>query len=683
MLAGAGVFTVPLYNSRLRQLHPPARFKRLSASADLELMRAAMLLDTDAAAASRTARAILDSEPNHEAAGLLLAAACRRLNDPSGAVEVIEVLVAARPDGALLRLELGSIYAAQGRSSDAVQTLEKATELDSTLRQAWRELSALRLSSGDIVGADTAYMRYRRLASDPPELAAAYAAFDQNHLDAAEALARGRLPGENAVAAWTLLAAIASRRGDDPAEEDSLRRLLQQADCDNSAREQLVRLLLRQGRTEEALRLLGRLLAAEPRGVALRVLEAEALRLAERHTEGLAILNGLKADEPSNPDFWVLAGNQQRYMGRTSEALASYRRAIELRPGFGAAYLALANFKTLRFSADDKHAMQAALASAAPTDPDLKSLLFALAKASEDDGSFEAAFGHYVNANSRVRAEFYYDAGAQAAFVQRFKATFTRGFFAARQGWSASSIEPIFIVGLPRAGSTLLEQILSSHSRVEGTRELAYLPAIARELAGPPQAAAKYPQQLAGLDEANAKALAARYAAAARMHCKQGRPRFIDKMHGNFNSIGLIHLMFPRASIIDARRHPMAWGAACYKQLFNPGMNFAYDLQELGLYYRDYAELMRHVDEVLPGRVHRVHYERMVTDTEKQVRRLLDYCGLPFEPQCLKFHENPRVAQTISSEQVRSPIYAEGVGQWRNFEPWLGPLKLALGDELR
>jgi hypothetical protein len=232
---------------------------------------------------------------------------------------------------------------------------------------------------------------------------------------------------------------------------------------------------------------------------------------------------------------------------------------------------------------------------------------------------------------------------------------------------------------LPRSGSTLIEQILASHSAVEGTRELAYVPAIARELAGTPDTAARYPENLASLGKSDVEGLAARYLASARAHRLQGKPRFVDKMHGNFASLGLLHLMFPRAAIIDSRRHPMASGFACYKQLFNPGMNFAYDLNELGLYYRDYADLMEHVDAALPGRVYRVHYERLVTDTENEVRRMLDYCQLPFEPVCLRFHENQRVAQTISSEQVRRPIYSEGLEQWRHFAPWLEPLKAALG----
>jgi hypothetical protein len=307
-------------------------------------------------------------------------------------------------------------------------------------------------------------------------------------------------------------------------------------------------------------------------------------------------------------------------------------------------------------------------------------LEFSLGRTREDRAEFSAAFEHYVRGNRLARASFDYDSKAMTAFVQRFKATFTSRFFADRAGWGQAASDPIFIVGLPRSGSTLLEQILASHSNVEGTRELAYVPTIARELAGPPLTAARYPEGLASLDAAQVDALAARYLASAQKHRPLGKVHFIDKMHGNFASVGLLHLMFPRAAIIDTRRHPMACAFACYKQLFNPGLNFAYDLTELGQYYRDYVEIMGHIDTVLPARVYRLHYERLVTETENEVRRLLDYCKLSFEPACLRFYENRRIAQTISSEQVRQPIHTAGLEQWRHFEPWLEPLETELKD---
>jgi len=640
-----------------------------------------MLLETDPAAAARQAGAVLQSHPGHDAASLLLTAACRRLGNSSDAIGIMEALALAQPASALVQLELGRTYAACARGREAKLALERAVELDPNLADAWRELSEQHLQLGEIASADAAYTRYRQLAADPPDLADAYAAFDQGRLETAEGLARRRLQqGTNEVAAFTLLAAIAMRRGDDLAEAESLNAVLLRADCDGTAREQLVRLMIRQGRTEEALPPIERLQAAEPGNSAYLILKVLALQLAERHAEGLAIITQLIADHPDNSDFWLLAGNQQRYIGHSREAVDSYRRAIELRPGHGMAHWALSNFETFRFAAHEIENMQRQLALVPPMGPDATGLEFSLGKALEDRAEFAPSFEHYRRGNSLARASFHYDPNATTAFVQRFKNTFSSRFFSERADFGRTARDPIFIVGLPRSGSTLLEQILASHSEVEGTRELAYIPTIARELAGTPETAAKYPENLASLDKAAVEVLAARYLAGAQKHRPLGKARFVDKMHGNFASLGLIHLMFPHAAIIDARRHPMASGFACYKQLFNPGMNFAYDLNELGRYYRDYVDLMDHVDRVLPGRVYRLHYERLVTDTENEVRRLLDYCKLSFEPQCLRFYENRRVAQTISSEQVRRPIYTAGLEQWRHFEPWLEPLKLALQD---
>jgi tetratricopeptide (TPR) repeat protein len=653
----------------------------LSASVDLELMRASMLLETDPAAAARHAGAVLANHPGHDAATLLLTTACRRLGDSASAVGIIEALANAQPASALVQLELGRTYAACGRGMEATVALERALDLDSSLAEAWRELSEQRLLSGKTAAADVAYARYRRLVIDPPELAGAYSAFDQGRLETAQALLTRRLPAAtHEVATFTLLAAIASRRGDDLAEEAALNHVLLQAPCDSSARAQLVRLMIRQGRTEQALPLTERLLEADPGNSGYWILKVLALQLAERHAEGFAICNQLIADHPDDAEFWLLAGNQQRYMGKSHEAIKSYLRAIALRPGHGMAYWALSNFETFHFEVSEIEKMRHQLTLVAPTGADRTGLEFSLGRALEGHAEYAAAVDHYDRGNRLVRTEFDYNPKAMAAFVQRFKTTFTSRFFSERADWGHTASDPIFIVGLPRSGSTLLEQILASHSSVEGTRELAYVPTIARELAGPPETAARYPENLAALDQAQVQALAARYLASAQKHRPMDKARFVDKMHGNFASLGLIHLMFPRAAIIDSRRHPMACAFACYKQLFNPGMNFAYDLSELGRYYRDYVELMNHIEAVLPGRVYRLHYERLVTDTESEVRRLLEHCRLPFESECLRFHENRRVAQTISSEQVRQPIYTSGLDQWRHFETWLEPLRSALRE---
>jgi hypothetical protein len=262
--------------------------------------------------------------------------------------------------------------------------------------------------------------------------------------------------------------------------------------------------------------------------------------------------------------------------------------------------------------------------------------------------------------------------------VRLCRERFTPGFFAARAGLGHPAPDPIFVVGLPRSGSTLVEQILASHSAVEGTSELADLPAIAQSvLARAPGSG--WPEPVAALTREDCARLGAEYLERTRVHRTLGRPRFVDKMLPNFGLAGFIHLLLPRATIIDVRRHPMACGFSCFKQLFARGVPFSYDLGEIGRYYRDYVELMEHVDRVLPGRVHRIRYEALVADPEAEVRRLLAHCGLEFEPGCLRFYETRRAVLTVSSEQVRQPVYDDAVDQWRHFEPWLGPLKSALG----
>ena len=651
----------------------------MSAAADLELMRASMLLETDPAAAARLAGAVLRQHPGHDAATLLLTTARRRLGNSAGAIDIMEALGLAQPESALVQLELGRTYAACSRVSEATAALERALNLDESLADAWAELSQQRQLAGETAAADAAYIKYRGLTTNPPDLTDAYLAFDQGRLEAAEHLAQQRLQaGSNAVAALTLLAAIAARRGDDLAQEGALSQALQLAPCDSVAREQLVQLMIRQGRIDESLTLIERLLLAQPQSRSVLVLKAEALQLAERPGEGLAIIFGLLAEHPDDANLWVIAGNQQRYSGLPREAVIAYRRALELQPGNGLAYWGLANLDALRDSPESVETLKRQLVSAAPEGYDGTCMEFALGKVCEDRSEFAASFAHYDRGNRRARSSFQYDANATTAFVQRFKATFTRRFFAERSDWGSAAAGPIFIVGLPRSGSTLLEQILASHSQVEGTRELPYMPTLARELAGPPESAARYPENLTALTQADIDTLARRYLASAQTHRLEGLPLFIDKMHGNFVSLGLIQLMFPRALIIDSRRHPMGCGFACYKQLFSAGMNFAYDLNELGLFYRDYVQLMDHIDEVLPGRVHRVFYEHLVANPQAEVRKLLQYCQLPFEDGCLRFHENQRVAQTLSSEQVRRPLYAQGVDQWRHYAPWLEPLRAPL-----
>jgi tetratricopeptide (TPR) repeat protein len=411
---------------------------------------------------------------------------------------------------------------------------------------------------------------------------------------------------------------------------------------------------------------------------------AACLGLVGEYERAIEIYDVLLAEFPGQPKIWMSFGHALRTAGRRDQALAAYHRCLEQAPGLGEAYWSIANLKTAPFTREQEAAMRRQLADPALGAEDRLHFHYALGKALEDRGDYADSFRQYADGARLRRAERPYDAAESHDQMLRSKALFIEGFFAERAGGGSPAPDPIFIVGLPRAGSTLIEQILASHSAVEGTMELPDITTLARRLGRPGSRAEgrRYPEALADLDGEARLALGEEYLERTRIHRKKGRPLFIDKMPNNLHHIGLIRLILPNAKIIDARRAPMASCFSAFKQLFARGHAFSYDLTDLGLYYRDYIALMDHFDAVLPGRICRVIYEDVVENTERQVRRLLDYCGLPFEAACLRFHENDRPVRTASSEQVRRPIFREGLEQWRHFEPWLGPLAAALGPNL-
>jgi len=381
--------------------------------------------------------------------------------------------------------------------------------------------------------------------------------------------------------------------------------------------------------------------------------------------------------------MWLSFGHTLKTAGHTERAIAAYRRALELEPGCGDACWSLANLKTFRFEDAEVEAMRVQLARTDLPVEDRYQFEFALGKALEDRGEYAESFAHYVEGNSQRRRTVSYNADENHERVQRAKSVLTAEFFREREGWGEAATGPIFVLGMPRAGSTLIEQILSSHSQVEGTMELPEMNSLARGLRRMAESPREgYVGVLAEQDPEALLALGRSYLERTRVHRRTDAPFFIDKMPNNYLHIGLIRLALPNARIIDARRHPLACCLSVFKQLFARGQNFSYDLHELGRYYRDYVELMAHYDAVLPGLVHRVHYESMVDDTEGQVRRLLDFCGLPFEEGCLRFYENERAVRTASSEQVRKPIYREGKDHFRHYAQWLAPLEDALGEVL-
>ena len=481
-----------------------------------------------------------------------------------------------------------------------------------------------------------------------------------------------------------MLAEVAARLGRYADAEGLLARCLELAPGFVEARAHYATVLNRQNRPTEALAQVDQLLAVEPDNPNHRNLKATVLVNVGEYAQAIDLYAHLLAEYPRQAMVWLSFGHVLKTAGRQDESIRAYRRSLELVPTLAVAWWSLANLKTFRFSAADVEAMRSQLARTDASTDDRVHLEFALGKAREDAEEFEASFRHYDQANRLRRSQIHYSAAETTSLVERSLALYTREFFDARAGAGCPARDPLFIVGMPRAGSTLVEQILSSHSLVEGTMELYDMISLARSLdvRGPREERLQYPDTLAALTPAELQALGARYLDRTRVQRKSSAPYFIDKMPNNFLHTGLILLALPNARIIDVRRHPLGCCFSVFKQHFARGQSFSYGLEDVGRYYRDYVELMAHFDRVLPGRVHRVHYESLVENTESEVRALLEYCGLPFEEQCLRFYENERAVRTASSEQVRQPIFRDGLEQWRHYEPWLEPLKTALGPVL-
>jgi tetratricopeptide (TPR) repeat protein len=548
---------------------------------------------------------------------------------------------------------------------------------------AYRLLGRALRRSGDDEQAKQAELDAIAASVHDPELIRAAEALLDNELAVAEHILRPRLKARPTdVAAIRMMAELAARLGRFGDAENLLRRALELAPAFTAARANLATILYKQNRPIEAVAELDRL--QDDGNEAHQNLRAAALGRIGSYEEAIATYEGVLARLPDQPKIWMSYGHVLKTVGRQADSIAAYRRALGLAPTLGEVWWSLANLKTVRFDSADVAAMEAALASDGLADEDRFHLHFALGKAREDEGEAEQAFRHYAEGNRLRRSGISYDPDEIGAHVSRSVALFTPEFLAAREGQGCDAADPIFILGLPRSGSTLIEQILASHSRIEGTMELPDLPALARRLGGRKLRSdpGLYPECLAGLAPAELRALGEEYLERTRIQRRTDRPLFIDKMPNNWMHVGLIRLILPNARIVDARRHPLACGFSNFKQHFARGQGFSYALDEIGRYYRDYVTLMRHFDRVSPGRIHRVIHEALVEDPDAEVRRLLDYLGLEFEPACLRFWETDRAVRTASSEQVRRPLSRESLDRWRAYERWLGPLRQALGPVL-
>ena len=524
-----------------------------------------------------------------------------------------------------------------------------------------------------------------RASTRDPVLIQAAHALRSDQLAAAERLLRPQLKAKPThVAANRMMAELAARLGRCGDSENLLRRALELAPGFAAARANLATVLYRQNRPTEAIEVLDQLLGSDPDSAAHRNLKAAALGRLGGYEEALGLYEEVLRSHPNQPQVWMSYGHVLKTVGRLRDSIRAYRRALAIAPALGEASWSLPNLKTVKLGGADIAAMARALER-----PDLKPddrfhLHFALGRALEDAEQPEPSFRHYAEGNRLRREMIDYDPGVVADLVRRSEELFTPGFFEERKDYGSAAPDPIFILGMPRAGSTLIEQILASHPLIEGTMELPDIPGLAKQLGGRKLRSEPtlYPEALANLSAGECAALGEEYLARTRVQRKTDRPFFIDKMPNNWAHIGLIRLILPSARIIDARRHPLGCCFSNFKQHFARGQGFSYAQENLGRYYADYVRLLRHFDAVQPERIHRVFYEDIVEEPEQEVRKLLDFLGLDFDPACLRFYENERAVRTASSEQVRRPINREGLDQWRTYEPWLSPLKRALGEVL-
>jgi len=583
--------------------------------------------------------------------------------------------------------DLGALLVDTRRPREAVEVLENAVRLDAGEGDAWFNLGKARAMLGLGPEADQAFEKSFEL--DPQRKALAHAAEHQQagRLEEAEKAYRDIL-GNNPrnVDALRLLGSLAMNAGRAHEAEGLFRRSIAYAPDYVEAHLGLGRCMKEQHRLQDAIESFEMAITLEPDNVQANFMLASVLAPVARTYDAIDVYRKVISLKPQHPGAWLGLGHSLKTVGLQAEAIEAYRECIRLKPGNGETYWSMANLKTYKLTDEDISAMQAQVAREDLDEEfDTQSrvnFLFALAKAYEDRQDYEQAWVHYEEGNSTQRMEESYDPVQFEVMNDALVEVFDAEFLQERSGQGNPSREPIFIVGLPRSGSTLLEQILASHSMVEGTAELPYISSVSASLNRNRADGVNYPHAVRELRAEHFHRLGEDYLRLARIHRTEGNPRFIDKMPNNFPAIGLMHLILPNCKIIDARRYPMDSCLSCYRQLFARGQSFTYDLTDIGEYFLQYQRMMDYWHKVLPGRCLTVQYEDMVTDFEKQVRRLLDYCELPWEENCVRFYETDRPVRTASSEQVRQPVYTRSINFWRNHESHLDELKEVLAPVL-
>jgi tetratricopeptide (TPR) repeat protein len=617
--------------------------------------------------------------PNHRDALYMRAVALRHLQRVPEALATLEQLEDANPTYPRLFQERGHCHVFLRQAPEAIRAFERAVELNPALPASWQVLASLYKMVGRAKESANAAQHVAKLASLAPEVVTARSMVADDSLREAEELIRAYLQRKpDDIEALRVLAQVAQRNEFSKDAATLLEAVLKASPGYRAARHDYVLALIDIHRHKEAREQIDLLIAAEPDNPSHHMTRAGIL-VSEGATEAaIAEYDKLVAQQPGNPELHLSHGHALKTQGRRDDAEQAYREAARQRADFGDAYWSLANLKTYRFDDAQLATMREQVEARRTAPADRYHLCFALGKALEDRGEYAESFRFYERGNALKKEQCRYRPDVLERTIGRQIELCTRDFFEQRLGWGATDPAPIFIVGLPRAGSTLLEQILASHSQVEGTMELADIPRLVSAL-DLHASGARYPDVLALPSAENYRSFGESYLRDTRHYRVGDKPFYIDKMPNNFRHVGLIHLMLPNAKIIDARREPMACCFSNFKQLFASGQPFTYSLEDIGRYYTLYVRLMEHWDAVLPGKVLRVQHEDVIEDLEGSVRRILDHCGLPFEQACVDFHKNERRVHTASSEQVRRPINREGVDQWKNFEPWLGPLRAALG----
>jgi tetratricopeptide (TPR) repeat protein len=617
---------------------------------------------------------------------LYMTAVCRRYtSDFDGALASIEELKRLIPEHGRAHQEEGHTYRDMGREDAALVAYARACRYNAALEASWRGQLNILAAQGRSAEAAQIQAQLDYLTELPRPLVAVMDLIAQGKILKAEDFCRQfLLKVPHHVEAMRLLADIGVRLGVLDDAEKLLEAAVRLEPANVRARIDYVQTLRKRQKFARALDEARQLLEMSGDNPQFQSMYAVECMQTGDYDRALKFFDKVLDTLPGDPVTLTSKGHAYKTRGDYEPAVAAYRAAIESSPQHGDAWYSLSNLKVYSFDDDEIHRMLAQEQNSNLSHADRVHLSFALGKAYEDRKEFDRSFHYYERGNRLKKAQSRYDAKRISEDLRAQRDVCTADFFAERAGTGYPAPDPVFVVGLPRAGSTLLEQILSSHSQVDGTMELPNILSLSQQLRRRrgKDGTAAYPAVLTELDTGELQEFGRQYIEDTRIH-RAGAPFFVDKMPNNFRHIGLIHLILPNAKIIDARRHPMACCFSGYKQLFAEGQEFTYDLGDAGRYYRDYVELMDHWNRVLPGQVLKVQYENVVADLENQVQRILDYCELDFEAGCVDYHRTERSVRTPSSEQVRQPIFTSGLDYWRNYEPWLGPLKSALGPDVR